>query len=492
VNTVISIVVPAKDEEQNIGVLLSGIKSALKQLEHEVIVVDDSTDRTAEVASVYGARVIPGQGCGLGQAILDGIASSSGDVIVVMDADLSHDPTDLLGLLAPILLQGYDMTIGSRWVGYGGTVNWSPARILISKVASQLAWPVTRIKDATSGFFAFKAELIDRVVLYPTSWKIMLEILVKANPTTVREVPIIFRDRTAGESKFNREQMKAYLKHLLLLTLWKGRRFVKFCIVGGTGAVITFGLTWFLTEIASLWYIWSLAFAVAVAMVWNFTLNALWTFGKGKQSDEADYDWHAYYKGNIIQRWWKKRLASKVANIANHSSGNILDFGCGSSPICTLLNGQQYLGLDINEQKIEYMKDKYLPNKVFKVSGFEELEHQAFNDPKIQDTFDTVMCIETIEHLPDYTTVDRLLSCFNKLLKVGGTAIIATPNYDSRLWRVIEKCYGVLMPQAYADGHSIRFNEKLLVELANKAGLVHEETQTILGADMVCKFRKLG
>jgi len=205
-----TVVVPTRNEAENIQKTLSGIKEACPNC--ELLVVDDSdADDTADLAAQAGARVVRGKRRGLGQAILDGITSAEGDVVVVCDADGSHRPQDIPRLLEPILKQGMDMTIGSRYVRGGSVVGWELSRKIISRVACLLALPVTSVRDSTSGFFAFRKQLVQGIELKDSSWKIMLEIWAKAKPVAVKEVPIVFEVRQAGKSKFDRKQMTAYL-----------------------------------------------------------------------------------------------------------------------------------------------------------------------------------------------------------------------------------------------------------------------------------------
>ena len=124
------------------------------------MVVDDSSDKTAEIARMHGARVVKGKGKGLGQAIVDGIEAASGEVVVVIDGDGQHPPSAIPELLKPILEEGADMAIGSRYVRYGQVPGWSLSRRVVSRVACLLALPVTNVKDATSGFFAFRKSIL--------------------------------------------------------------------------------------------------------------------------------------------------------------------------------------------------------------------------------------------------------------------------------------------------------------------------------------------
>ena len=353
-NDLVSVVIPTKNESGNIQKLLVELPSGYKK-----IVVDDSSDNTAQLAQALGATVIKGKGKGLGQAILDGIEEAKSDIIVVMDADLSHQPNAVRSMVRLIREEGYDLAIGSRYTEGGETEGWELTRRIVSRAACLLALPITKVKDATSGFFAFRKSLIKDVKLEAKSWKIMLEILLKCRPTRVAEYPITFIVRKEGKSKFNRKQVIAYLKHLIALAFWKYQKFIKFCIVGGIGAIETFGITWILTEVAGLWYMASLVIAVAFATFSNFTLNTIWTFKVVLETKDADYEWKSFYQGSFIQKWWKQSIAKTVWGWMPNAS-SLLDVGCGSSPIITGYYGDEIYGIDSNNEKLEFMRKKQL------------------------------------------------------------------------------------------------------------------------------------
>jgi dolichol-phosphate mannosyltransferase len=131
-----------------------------------------------------------------------------------MDADLSHPPAVLPDLIGAIN-QGSLLAVGSRYVPGGGVVNWPLKRRFVSRVSCLLARPLTAVKDATSGFFAFRREVIEGVRLNPWGFKIGLEIYVKArHQGKIKEVPFVFTDRRAGESKLSGKVMGLYLKQL--------------------------------------------------------------------------------------------------------------------------------------------------------------------------------------------------------------------------------------------------------------------------------------
>jgi len=464
----VSIIIPTRNESGNIANLLDAIYWVLNdKYSYQVIVVDDSDDNTAEIARSMDAIVVRGQRKGLGQAILDGLHYAQGDILVVMDADLSHSPDTLPSIINP-LFHGYDMTIGSRYVKGGKTEGWELSRRIISRCACLLATPITLVKDATSGYFAIRREIIKDVKLEPSSWKIMLEVLLKAKPTRICEVPITFKVREVGKSKFNRKQMVAYIKHIGLLAFWKYQRFIKFCVVGGIGSAETFGITWLLTERFHLFYMMSLLFAVVFATVSNYTLNTLWTYRLEKSPKDADYEWLAFYKGNFVQRWWKRQIAKTVWDWTNQNA-KTLDCGCGSSPIVTHYNSSS-MGIDRNEEKLSFMQSR-CDNVIFK-----NIELKT-----IHDLYQQVLCIEVVEHLE---RPGEIISEIARLTSKGGKVIIATPDYSRFLWNLAERF------TPYKEEHITKFNRKSLELMCKPYGLKPVKYKYVAGCDLIEMFVK--
>jgi dolichol-phosphate mannosyltransferase len=281
----VSVIIPTRNEQKNIAKLLTNLKDSMRDYDYEAVVVDDSDDDTVKIAGQHGAGIIIGQRKGLGQAILDGIRGSDGEVVVVMDADRSHPVASIPSLVKP-LSDGYGMTIGSRYVSGGSIVGWTIKRKLISLFASAIAYPLSFKRDNTSGFFALNKSALDGVELKADSWKIMLEILIKANPRA-KEIPIQFIDRQEGESKFNRKQVVAYLKHLIKLYLFKYKHLLKFVVVGASGVVVNFGLTYLLTDKVHLWYLVSSMIAIGTAASSNYVMNHYWTFNDKQENNPS-------------------------------------------------------------------------------------------------------------------------------------------------------------------------------------------------------------
>jgi dolichol-phosphate mannosyltransferase len=185
----------------------------------ELIVVDDgSPDGTADLAESYAdvhpIRVVrrPGK-AGLASAVLAGFAQARGDVLVVMDADLSHPP-EALPRLAAAIQEGADLAVGSRYVTGGGTEDWPLRRRVVSRAACLLGNVLVPIRDCTSGFFAIRRSALDGVRLNPIGFKIGFEVMARARYKKVVEVPYVFRDRELGKSKFGRREIGQYLVQL--------------------------------------------------------------------------------------------------------------------------------------------------------------------------------------------------------------------------------------------------------------------------------------
>src|SRR5262245_424193 len=206
----VSVIVPALNEAGNIDLLLEGIFACARGSAPglEVIVVDDgSTDGTRELvrnwARSHPVRLLTrDQERGLAGAVLAGAAAASGEVVVVMDADLSHPPDKIGELVRPILEGTSDLVIGSRYVSGGSTPGWPLSRRLASRAAAALAWPLVEVRDPLSGFFAVGRERLLEAGGQAVGFKIGLEVLLRGGDgLRVQEVPIRFRDRASGTSK---------------------------------------------------------------------------------------------------------------------------------------------------------------------------------------------------------------------------------------------------------------------------------------------------
>ena len=218
----ISLVVPTYNERENLPLLVEKIFAALNKynISGEVVVVDDnSPDGTADLAeelsAEYPIRVVRREGkLGLSSAVIAGWNAALGELVGVIDADLSHDPNILPDMVYSITHGGADVALGSRYIPGGRVSNWPWYRRITSLVAVLMGRIIAPVNDVTSGYMVFRREIIRDVDLDPIGFKINLEVLIKAHYKTVTEVPFTFVDRYAGKSKFNGGEIKAYLIHL--------------------------------------------------------------------------------------------------------------------------------------------------------------------------------------------------------------------------------------------------------------------------------------
>ncbi len=219
-----SIVIPTYNEAAGIGKLLGALDGVFRAnaLDGEIIVVDDnSPDGTGAIvdalSSTIPVRCLHRSGkLGLSSAVIDGwgVARPQSVALGAMDADFSHDPSALPKMVAALESGGYGLAVGSRYVAGGGIANWPARRIVTSRVACWLARPLTSVKDVTSGYFLVRRDALSGVALDPIGFKIGLEVIAKAHYGKALEVPYVFTDRVAGESKLNQREIFNYLKQL--------------------------------------------------------------------------------------------------------------------------------------------------------------------------------------------------------------------------------------------------------------------------------------
>ncbi len=230
-----TIVIPTYNEAGGIEKLIVELAQIFSNggLDGELVVVDDnSPDGTGVIvdrlAARYPVRCLhrPGK-LGLSSGVIDGwnFARPESVALGCMDADLSHDPRVVPQLVAALASGRYGLAVGSRYVKGGGITNWPLKRKVTSIVACALAWPLTPIRDITSGFLLVKRAALRGVALDPIGFKIGLEVAAKARYGKFVEVPYVFTDRIVGESKLNGKEITNYLKQLR--RLYGGRFFPK-------------------------------------------------------------------------------------------------------------------------------------------------------------------------------------------------------------------------------------------------------------------------
>jgi SAM-dependent methyltransferase len=253
-------------------------------------------------------------------------------------------------------------------------------------------------------------------------------------------------------------------------------RFLKFCIVGGTGAIIQTIVYYLLSNkfgyvnVNTIGNKFCLMIGIGFAVVWNYSINSLWTFSSSKNFADADYEWNAFFNGNPIQKWWKHEIANTVWKFAPHNS-IVLDIGCGTSPII-----QQYenaMGIDLNYQKLAFMKVKFPKLQFFHMSA------DSLQLPN--NDIDTTLCIEVIEHMKN---PEKVISEMSRVTKVGGTVVIATPDYNRWWWYIAE------LFTSYRVDHITKFTRRKLETMCSKFDLRPVRHKYIAGCDLVEMFVK--
>jgi glycosyltransferase involved in cell wall biosynthesis len=224
-NFTVSVIMPACNEAETIGALVSRIKELYPDFE-VVVINDGSSDNTAEVAKNAGAHVYSHPyNIGNGAAIKSGIRVASGDVLVFMDADGQHDPADIAGLLK--YMPDYDMVVGARSVRDQASVG----RAIGNKFYNWLASYVAKfyIQDLTSGFRAVKSKiaknflyLIPNTYSYPTT----LTLSVLRSGWSLKFIPIKIKARSAGKSsiKLIRDGVRFFMIIAKICTLYSPLR----------------------------------------------------------------------------------------------------------------------------------------------------------------------------------------------------------------------------------------------------------------------------
>lgn len=202
----VSIIIPCFNEEGTISEVIERVKRVDLGLEKEIVVVDDgSTDSSFEKASSHsGVTVVRHErNMGKGAAVKTGIAHSTGDIVVIQDADLEYLPEDIPGLLAPLLRGEADVVYGSRFIGK--IEGMSLSHRLGNRV---LSWATqvlfgSNITDMMTGYKAFKREAVEGLELKARRFEFEPEVTAKLlkRGAKIVEVPINYSVRKIGEAK---------------------------------------------------------------------------------------------------------------------------------------------------------------------------------------------------------------------------------------------------------------------------------------------------
>lgn len=288
----IAVIIPTLNEVGNIDAVIQTVllQNTQADVTFEILVADGgSTDGTREKVEDWQSRapvrlIKPLQQSGLAGDVLEAAAQATASIVVVMDADLSHPPASLAGLVQPLLRGEAGMAIGSRYVRGGATVQWPLWRQILSRAGGLLAWPIIDVRDPMSGFFAVRRDRLLSVHQGAAGFKIGLEIMAAAgDDMRVVEVPITFTDRTVGQSKIGGKQVLDYLSRLIVLAggALSLQTAAKFAAVGFAGMILDGLITQTaLDHSAGIFLANVLGFGCAT--LFNYYLNSHWSFSSAE------------------------------------------------------------------------------------------------------------------------------------------------------------------------------------------------------------------
>jgi dolichol-phosphate mannosyltransferase len=291
-------ILPTYNEQANIQGTIEAIfdqQTRVSGYKFRILVIDDnSSDGTQETVNNLieehdSLHMITGEKVGLGDAYKRGfhhaLTTFKPDVIFQMDSDGQHDPNLIPDFIAQIK-RGYTLVIGSRFVKGGSTPEFSLRRKFISKLGNLLVryvGGVRHIKDCTSGYRCISAPYIEKCNLgflatrgYSFQSSLICELVAQGAKS--KEIPIVFTQRNAGESKLSFKDQIEFLLNIPKLGFHSHKDFVKYSIVGCSGVLINLGGYILLTrhigmaeEIAPL-------LSIEASLLSNFFLNNFWTF----------------------------------------------------------------------------------------------------------------------------------------------------------------------------------------------------------------------
>ena len=293
----VSIIIPTRNESQNIRPLLKRLTAALAsqigERPVEVLFVDDSDDDTplviaqAAAAFPFDVRGITRpleRRNGLSGAVVEGFRAAKGTWLCVMDADLQHPPELVPVLLARAVEAQADIVVGSRKCDLFGPLGLGRKRAMTSQLLTLLArawFPrlLRNVSDPLTGLFLVRQSAIDTAVLRPNGFKILLEILIRCPGLRVSEIHFDFASRHEGESKADFQEGLNFFRHLLRLRLTANQSFPKLVVVALVSLLLDTTAFVIAQQFISLPYLVT-AFLVAQFIIFlRFYLTERWVLG---------------------------------------------------------------------------------------------------------------------------------------------------------------------------------------------------------------------
>jgi dolichol-phosphate mannosyltransferase len=325
----LSIIIPTYNEAGNILKLIDAIRNHLpSNISTEIIIVDDNSPdgtgilverhikmitneisdntKTSNHENISGKCIIKvihrQRSYRLIPAILDGVRHSSGQNILIMNADFSHPPEIIPRIINELNQDPNCVVVASRYIKGGSIVGWPFKRLMLNIGAIRIArhsLKLRNIKDPISDFFALPSHSLKDIEFDTQGFKMLLEILVKDKNLRVREIPYTFNEREFGKSKIDSRVIVDYTKAIWQLYRYgrnsskaiqnkqEQRRLVlflskagRFFTVGASGLLINYLISSLLSggTLSNLWYVHGTLVGIIFSITSNFFLNKIWTF----------------------------------------------------------------------------------------------------------------------------------------------------------------------------------------------------------------------
>lgn len=303
----LTIVPPTFNEKGNVKPLLNAIEKTFKnkKINYEVLFVDDSSDETPEVIQKeikdrknMNIRMIhrpKERRTGLATAFIEGFKDARGEYICCIDSDLQHPPEKIYDLYQKAIEDGAEIVFGTRYTKGGSAEGLGSLKTFYGiyrravsmglKYFTQIIFiPARQTSDPLGGFFLLKKSILKGAELYPRGFKISVEVLMRTKHNKVSEVPYKFLARENDDSKATLKQGMEFFKHLwnIFTTIPEAARFLKFCIVGGSGVFVNLGTLFVLVEFFHFGKTTGWALAVILSIFTNYFLNSIFTYGDKK------------------------------------------------------------------------------------------------------------------------------------------------------------------------------------------------------------------
>ena len=320
-------VLPTFNEADNIRNIIEAIfeqQVNVPEYQFKVLVVDDnSPDGTQQIVNQLIEKydslyLIAGKKNGLGNAYKRGFAYAlkalNPEIIFQMDSDGQHDPQIIPDFISQIN-QGYSLVIGSRFIEGGTTPEFSVRRKLISRIGNILVryiGGVRHIRDCTSGYRCISASYLKNcnfrfLSTQGYSFQSSLVCDLIAQGADCKEIPIVFSERSFGNSKLSLKDQLEFIWNIPKLGFRTHKDFVKYSIVGFSGVLINLGVYVFLTRYLGMMPEIAPILSIEVSLLSNFMFNNFWTFKK------------RLIKSNFLSRLFQFHLVAGISGILNYS-----------------------------------------------------------------------------------------------------------------------------------------------------------------------------